>query len=119
MLSMPERLYRTTEVAEILNVSWSTVKRWVKEGKIKAIRVGHRWRIPESEVLRLLGERKEREIRCAIYARVSSHKQKKDENLDKQVERLRQYASAKGYRVIDVITDVASGLKEDLSLIHI
>ena len=115
---MPERLYRTTEVAKILNISWSTVKRWVKEGKIKAIRVGHRWRIPESEILRLLGEKKGEETRCVIYARVSSHKQKRDGNLDRQVERLRQYASAKGYKIIDIITDVASGLKEDRKGLH-
>ena len=48
-----------------------------------------------------------------IYARVSSYKQKKDGSLDRQVERLRTYCSARGYRVVDVITDTASGLKED------
>ena len=69
--------------------------------------------IPESELKNFLGE-KPSEVRVVIYAR-SSHKQKKDGNLDGQVERLKMYCSAKGYRVIDVITDIASGLKEDRS----
>jgi Predicted site-specific integrase-resolvase len=69
--------------------------------------------IPESEVRRILYGANPSEIRAVIYARVSSHKQKKDGNLDRQVERLRAYCSARGYRVVDVVTDIASGLKED------
>ena len=60
-------------------------------------------------------EKNLREIRAVIYARVSSHKQKKDGDLDRQIERLRSYCSAKGYKVVDVVTDVVSGLKEDRS----
>ena len=112
---MGERLYRTREVAELLNLSVSGVKKWIKEGKIRAIRVGRFWMIPESEVRRLLFGVKPSEIRAVIYARVSSHKQKKDGNLNRQIERLRSYCSAKGYKAVDVITDVASGLKEDRS----
>ncbi|MGC9147778.1 MAG: IS607 family transposase [Infirmifilum sp.] len=112
---MNERLYRTREVAELLNISVSGVKKWIKEGKIRAIRIGRLWMIPESEVRRILLGIKPSEVRAVIYARVSSHKQKKDGNLDRQVERLRSYCSAKGYKVVDVITDVASGLNEERS----
>jgi len=73
--------------------------------------------IPESELKRFLGE-KPIEIRAVIYARVSSYKQKRDGNLDRQIERLRNYCSAKGYKVINVVTDIASGLKEDRSGLH-
>ncbi|NPA70894.1 MAG: recombinase family protein [Crenarchaeota archaeon] len=93
---MGERLYRTKEVAELLNISVSGVKKWIKEGKIRAIRVGRFWMIPESEIRRILSGIKPSEVRAVIYARVSSHKQKKDGNLDRQVERLRSYCSAKG-----------------------
>ncbi|OYT56994.1 MAG: IS607 family transposase [Desulfurococcales archaeon ex4484_217_2] len=110
---MSEKLYRTREVAELLNISVSGVKKWIKEGKLRAIRVGRFWMVPESEVRRILSGVKPNEVRAVIYARVSSHKQKKDGNLDRQVERLRNYCSAKGYKVVDIITDVASGLKED------
>ncbi|PNV81220.1 MAG: IS607 family transposase [Fervidicoccus sp.] len=112
---MYEKLYRTREVAELLNISVSGVKKWIKEGKIRAIRVGRFWMIPESEVKRILLSINPSEMRAVIYARVSSHKQRKDRNLDRQIERLRSYCSAKGYKVVDVITDVASGLNEERS----
>ena len=107
-----ERLYKVSEVAKMLNVSTAAVRKWIKSGKLKAKRVGKLWMIPESELKHFLGE-KPREIRAVIYARVSSHKQKRDGNLERQIERLRSYCSAKGYKVIGIITDVASGLKED------
>ena len=112
-----ERLYRVSEVARMLNVSTVAVRKWIRTGKLKARRIGKLWMIPESELKRFLGE-KPREIRAVIYARVSSYKQKRDGNLDRQVERLRNYCSAKGYKVIDVVTDIASGLKEDRSGLH-
>ncbi len=96
----------------MLNVSTVAVRKWIKAGKLKARRVGKLWMIPENELKRFLGE-KPSEVRAVIYARVSSHKQKKDGNLDRQIERLRNYCSAKGYKINDIITDVASGLKED------
>ncbi len=66
--------------------------------------------IPESEIEKIIsGSEGTREVRAIIYARVSSSDQKKD--LERQVEYLTQYCSAKGYRVIDVLSDVASGLK--------
>jgi len=107
-----ERVYKVSEVARMLNVSTVAVRKWIRSGKLNAKRVGKLWMIPESELKRFLGE-KPKEIRAIIYARVSSHKQKDDGNLDRQVERLRSYCSARGYRVIDVVTDIASGLKEN------
>jgi predicted site-specific integrase-resolvase len=42
---------------------------------------------------------------------VSSSDQKSD--LDRQIQYLTQYCASKGYRVVDVLSDVASGLKTD------
>jgi len=48
-------MLRSGEVAEILGVDRHTVVKWVKEGKIKAIRLpSGRYRIPESEVKKIL-----------------------------------------------------------------
>ncbi len=47
-----------------------------------------------------------------VYARVSSIKQKRDGNLERQRERLLEAARAQGYRVIDVISEQASGINE-------
>jgi predicted site-specific integrase-resolvase len=46
-----------------------------------------------------------------IYVRVSSHGQRSD--LERQIQYLSEYCSSKGYRVVEAISDVASGLKTD------
>jgi len=102
------RMYRTGKVAEMLGVNRVTVIRWIKQGKIMAVRVGKEFRIPEDEVKRFLKGKISNT--AVIYARVSSSDQKGD--LERQVEYLKDYCSAKGYNVIDVLTDIASGLNE-------
>jgi putative resolvase len=57
------------------------------------------------------GKPGEGEVRAVIYARVSSSDQRSD--LERQVEYLTQYCSSKGYRVVDILSDIASGLKTD------
>ena len=56
------------------------MKRWIYSGKICAVRTPTgKWMIPESEVERIVGGRAEvREVRAAIYARVSSSEQRSD-----------------------------------------
>lgn len=108
------RLYKVSEVARMLNVSPVAVRKWIKSGKLGAKRVGKLWMIPEEDLKRFLGE-KPKETRAIIYARVSSYKQKKDGNLERQIERLRSYCAAKGYKIVGIVTDIASGLKEDRS----
>ena len=52
-----ERMLRSGEVAEILGVDRHTVVKWIKEGRIKAIRLpSGRYRIPEGEVRKILEE---------------------------------------------------------------
>ncbi len=99
----------------VLGVSYITLWRWIREGRIKAIRSpSGRYLIPRSEIDRLRGEEKRVErIRAVVYARVSSSKQKEQGDLDRQVELLKKYANEKGYIIVDVITDVGSGLKEE------
>ena len=106
-----ERLLRPKEVCQRLGISYSTLSRWVREGRIRAIRTaGGKYRVPESEVRRIAeGLPISKEIRAIVYARVSSADQKSD--LERQIEYLTQYCSSKGYKVVDVLSDVASGLK--------
>jgi len=108
-----ERLLRPKEVCQRLGVSYSTLSRWVREGEIKAIRTaGGKYRVPESEVRRIAeGLPISKEVRVVIYARVSSSDQRSD--LERQVQYLTEYCASKGYRVVDVLSDVASGLKTD------
>jgi len=68
--------------------------------------------ISESEIDRIVsGKEGIKEVRAIIYARVSSNDQRND--LEKQIQYLTQYCSAKGYKVIDILSDIASGLKTD------
>jgi excisionase family DNA binding protein len=108
-----ERLLRPREVCQRLGISYSTLSRWVREGRIRAIRTaGGVFRVPESEVRRIAeGLPMSKEVKAVVYARVSSSDQKSD--LERQIQYLTQYCSSKGYRVVDVLSDVASGLKTD------
>ena len=50
-------LLKPETVAEELQISVYTIKEWIKKGKIKAVKVGRFWRIPEEELERLkMGE---------------------------------------------------------------
>ena len=108
---MEERYLSTGGFAEILGVSRVTVIKWIKSGKIVAYNVHGKWRIPVSEVERLLrGAQRVKHV--AIYARVSSNTQKND--LERQVEALKFWVSKNfPHAEYVVVTDIASGLKED------
>jgi putative resolvase len=87
------------------------VKKWAYAGKIKYIKTpGGKYRYPESEIRRLLGEQMPRG-KAVVYARVSSADQKED--LERQKQRLTEHARSKGYQDIEVIDDIASGLNEN------
>ncbi len=106
-----EKLLRPKEFCEIVGISYQTFKKWVREGKVHVVRLpSGRLRIPLGEVERILGGRTEtKEIRAVIYARVSSSDQRS--YLERQIQYLTEYCTAKGYKVVDVLSDVASGLK--------
>lgn len=54
--------------------------------------------------------------KTVLYARVSSNDQKQD--LERQVERLKLFAAAKGFIVTDVITEIGSGLNQNRTRIN-
>jgi excisionase family DNA binding protein len=108
---LSERYLSTREFARLLGVSRVTVVKWIKSGRIVAYSVHGKWRIPYNEVERVL-RGVQRVKRIAIYARVSSNTQKND--LERQVEALKLWVS-KNFPNAEyiVVTDIASGLKED------
>jgi excisionase family DNA binding protein len=57
-VSTPEKLYTSHEVADLFRVHVTTVREWVKGGKIAVIRTpgSNRMRFTESEVRRLAGD---------------------------------------------------------------
>jgi len=106
-----EKLYSAGKAAKLLGIHFNTMKKWIYAGKVKAIKtLGGQYRIPESEIRRLLGKPAPRN-KAIIYARVSSVDQKQDLKCQKQM--LQEYAREKGYEIIATFEDVASGLKDD------
>jgi excisionase family DNA binding protein len=54
-------LYRVKEVAKILKVKPTTIRRWCKSGMLRAKKIGKSWYIPEEELI--LFKNEENEIR--------------------------------------------------------
>ena len=103
-----ERLLTSKEFCELVGIKYPTFSQYVREGKIKVIHTSTgRIRVPYSEVERFLGIRQGSETRAVIYARVSDDQK---EDLKRQIEDLSQYCIAKGYKVVEVLSDVGSGL---------
>ena len=45
-----EEYYSIDEVAKMLNVAYLTVYRWVRSGKLKAVRAGKQYRIKKTDL---------------------------------------------------------------------
>ena len=53
---MNERFYTPKQVAEILQVHQYTVLKWIREGKLRALKFGRVYRTTESEIKSFLGQ---------------------------------------------------------------
>jgi len=94
---------RLRRYAEQMGISYKTAYRWWKAGKLDAYQLETGTIIVRDPVRQVEGG-------VALYARVSSADQKGD--LERQMQRLRDYAAAKGYRVAKEVTEIASGLND-------
>jgi excisionase family DNA binding protein len=43
-----EKFLMPSEIAKMYNFTPQAIRKWIKEGKLKAIKIGSRWRVPES-----------------------------------------------------------------------
>jgi len=102
------KLLRISKAAHELGLHPFTVRKWIKQGKIQAIRIGQEARVPRSEIERLAGKTGGRVV--VLYGRVSGHGQKAD--LDTQMERLRSFArTERANAEILELSEIGSGLK--------
>lgn len=53
---MTDEFYTAEELADYLKISSQTVRAWIREKKISAVKFGRAWRIPKAEVQRLVKE---------------------------------------------------------------
>ena len=102
-------LLRTGEAAKRLGVTTKTLRRWIETGIIKAHRIRKEYRIPETEVMRVLKEKKLE--KAVIYTRVSSQEDKKE--LEEEIKHLKEYCERFGLQIVDIITDVSSAMDEN------
>ena len=102
--------YKPKDFAELLGVSVKTLQRWDRDGILKANRAPtDRRYYTYNQYLQFKGIQTENDIRdTVIYARVSTRNKKDD--LQNQVEFLKQFCNAKGIIVNQCIGDFGSGL---------
>ena len=102
--------YKPKDFAELLGVSVKTLQRWDRDGILKAnLTPTNRRYYTYDQYLQFKGIQTENDIRdTVIYARVSTRNQKDD--LQNQVEFLKQFCNAKGIIVNQCIEDFGSGL---------
>jgi predicted site-specific integrase-resolvase len=101
---------KLSDYAKHLGISYQTAWRWWKAGKLP-----HSAKQAESGTV-IVDFRPQEEgvprnkVKVAIYARVSSAENKS--NLDRQAERLTEYAMVKGYQIVKVVKEIGSGLND-------
>ena len=75
----PNEIYTTEEARDFLKISDSTIKRFLKKGIIKAYKVGGRYRIWGSEILKLVSPRLESKV-YKVYKKIKNKTRETIEN---------------------------------------
>jgi putative resolvase len=94
---------KLSEYAKQVGVTYKTAYQWWKAGQLDA------YQLPTGTII--VREPKTVATGAALYARVSSADQKDD--VTRQMQRLRDYAAARGYQVVAEVTEIASGLNDE------
>lgn len=106
---MLENWYSSKKIRNILQITSQCLYQMRITGRIETKQISDKkylYKLPEKFI-------KEKEPKLAIYARVSTSKQKKD--LENQIKYLRQYIVANG-NIVDeklIFSDIASGMNEN------
>ena len=96
---------KLSQYAKQVGVSYKTAYRWYRAGSLDAYQTA-------TGIIIVRDKHDEKPLvgRIALYARVSSAGQKED--VDRQLQRLKDYAAAKGYQVAKEVVEIASGLHD-------
>ena len=95
---------RLSQYAKKMGVHYKTAFRWWKAGKLDA------YQLDTGTVIVREPVSTEPPTTVALYARVSEASQKED--MERQMQRLKDYAAAKGYHVTKTVSELASGLND-------
>ena len=100
--------YKPKDFAELLNVSVKTLQRWDRQNILKAKRTPtNRRYYTYDQYLDYRGVKEKIERKKVIYTRVSTNNQKDD--LENQIDFLRNFVNAKGIILDEVIKDIGRG----------
>ena len=95
------------EVLDLLKITRPTLTKYVKNGIIKvSVLPNGRYDYCKEDVLKIFNKGIER--KTYIYARVSTVKQKQD--LENQIQLLKQFCFSNDYTINNVFSDIASGI---------
>ncbi len=75
----PNKIYTTEETRDFLKISKSTIKRWLKTGILRANKIGGRYKILGSEILRLISPKVESKTR-ELYRKLRDKTKKRIKN---------------------------------------
>jgi len=95
---------RLSVYAKKTGVTYKTAFRWWKAGKLDA------YQMDTGTIIVREPATSAEQLQVALYARVSSADQKED--LERQMQRLKDYAASKSYQVTKMVSEQASGLND-------
>ncbi len=95
---------KLSEYAKQAGVSYRTAWRWWKSGALDG------YQLPTGTIIITSDKPKKSDVAC-IYARVSNAQNK--DSLDRQAQKLTDYAIAKGYQVYKVVQEIGSGVDDN------
>jgi putative resolvase len=90
--------------AKKTGVTYKTAFRWWKAGKLDA------YQMDTGTIIVREPATSAEQVQVALSARISSAEQKED--LERQMQRLKDYAASKGYQVTKMVSELASGLND-------
>ena len=102
-------MIRLKQYAKSININYQTAYRHWNKGLIKGVKLDTGTILVEPFIVE--EKQPEKQIntnRVALYARVSSSENK--DNLERQLERIRDYSAAKGYTITEEVKEIGSGI---------
>ncbi|WP_423202538.1 IS607 family transposase [Microcystis flos-aquae] len=96
---------KLSDYAKKAGISYRTAWRWWKQGNLTG------YQLPSGTIIITDDNHSKPDLIACIYARVSSAENK--DNLDRQADRLKDYAVARGYKIYKVVKEVGSGLNDN------
>jgi predicted site-specific integrase-resolvase len=106
-----KKYLKTSEYAQLMGIHYRTAARHFHSGLLNGYQDENTKTIYIENPNYVSSTNKQQSNKAVLYARVSSTQNKN--SLDGQIERLTQYAIAKGYQIVRIEKEIASGLNDN------